>query len=589
MDKEKNLETQANDNDDPPAREDFLDFELEIGTGSGRVYPVAVVRSAAGEVRGMMQFPYDDLALENQLLTLQNALLRSGGKPRHILLPEEQNVQDFGLTLFNTLFSGAIGNCYAVSQREADLQGKGLRVKLRILSPELAAIPWEFLYDPSRAEYVCLSRNTPVVRYLELPQPPQPLPVTLPLRILGMIATPTNLPQLDVQREQQRMEKALEPLEQRGLVQLTWLAGQTWRDVQQAMREGPWHIFHFIGHGSFDPLADEGLVAFTDEQGQANLFRATQLARLLSDHRLLRLVVLNACESAKSGRHDVFSSTAANLVRHGIPAVLAMQYTITDAAAIVFSRAFYEALADGMPIDAAVSEARKAVSFEVENTLEWGIPVLFMRSPDGVLFTVSQGPTPALRQPPPPVTRPGAVLVPGQPFPPPVQPRPTPHITQQAEASTSGVPSPRQAPTIYPYNAPYAPTQPTPQYRKPRRTGSLWPVTTLIGVVLLLVIVIGAVFLIPKIIGPGPSPTPTATSVPVLANLSVNTTSLNANTDCQSGIQNPGSFSYYQSECSVTLSSNADATEDLSWTWNTSISQSGSAGAALNENSFAAE
>lgn len=65
-----------------------------------------------------MQFPFDDLALENQLLTLQNVMLRSGGKPRHIMLLEEQSVQDFGLTLFNTLFTGAIGKCYAVSRRE---------------------------------------------------------------------------------------------------------------------------------------------------------------------------------------------------------------------------------------------------------------------------------------------------------------------------------------------------------------------------------------------------------------------------------------------------------------------------------------
>ncbi len=46
-----------------PAGEDFLDFELEIGAGSGRVYPVAVIHSAAGEARGMMQFPYDELLL----------------------------------------------------------------------------------------------------------------------------------------------------------------------------------------------------------------------------------------------------------------------------------------------------------------------------------------------------------------------------------------------------------------------------------------------------------------------------------------------------------------------------------------------
>jgi CHAT domain-containing protein len=184
-----------------------------------------------------------------------------------------------------------------------------------------------------------------------------------------MIAAPANLPALDSKGEQQRMEKALEPLKQRGLVQLTWLTGQTWQAVQQAMRQGPWHIFHFIGHGSFDSLADEGVIAFADEAGQAQLLRATQLGTLLADQRPLRLVVLNACQGAEGSRQDVFSSTASILVRSGLPAVLAMQYSITDTAALAFSRAFYEALADSLPVDAVVSEARKAVSLGGGDTL----------------------------------------------------------------------------------------------------------------------------------------------------------------------------------------------------------------------------
>jgi pyruvate/2-oxoglutarate dehydrogenase complex dihydrolipoamide acyltransferase (E2) component len=82
-----------------------------------------------------------------------------------------------------------------------------------------------------------------------------------------------------------------------------------------------------------------------------------------------------------------FSGTAATLVRRGIPAVVAMQYQITDEAAIEFSRAFYEALADGWPVDAAVTDARVAVS--MDSMLEWGTPVLYMRSPDGRLFDIS--------------------------------------------------------------------------------------------------------------------------------------------------------------------------------------------------------
>ena len=371
----------------------YLDFEIEIGLGSGREYPVTVIRSSAGEAHETMHFPFDELALENQLLALQNALLRSGGKHRQILLPEEQTVQNFGRALFDALFIGEVRSRYAISQREAFSQGKGLRLKLRIQSSELAALPWEFLYDPGMATYVCLSSNTPIVRYLELPQPPQPLTVTLPLRILGMIASPKNLASLDVDNEKLRIEKATKNLRANGLLELTWLQGQTWHHLQRAMRGGPWHAFHFIGHGGFDFHADEGLIALEDDDRKAHYLTATHLGRLLADHRPLRLVVLNSCEGARGSAYDVFSSTAAILVRRGVPAVLAMQYEITDRAAIELSRSFYEALADGMPIDTAVTEARKAISIGVENSVEWGTPVLYMRSPDGILFDLIENAT----------------------------------------------------------------------------------------------------------------------------------------------------------------------------------------------------
>ena len=118
-----------------------------------------------------------------------------------------------------------------------------------------------------------------------------------------------------------------------------------------------------------------------------HLLRARGLAELLDDHYPLRLVFLNSCEGARGSENDAFSSTAATLVRRGVPAVVAMQYEITDGAAIEFSRDFYEALADGLPVDAAVTEARTAVS--MDSMLEWGTPVLYMHSPDGRVFDVS--------------------------------------------------------------------------------------------------------------------------------------------------------------------------------------------------------
>jgi Tol biopolymer transport system component len=53
----------------------------------------------------------------------------------------------------------------------------------------------------------------------------------------------------------------------------------------------------------------------------------------------------------------------------------------------MFSREFYGALAAGLPVDAAVCEARKAIFTQV-NAVEWATPVLYMRSRDGRIFDV---------------------------------------------------------------------------------------------------------------------------------------------------------------------------------------------------------
>ena len=82
---------------------DGLDFEIEIGNGIGREYPIAVIHSPGGEAREQMVFPFDELALESRLKDLQIALLRSGGQRRLLLTPQEVTIQDFGQKLFSII------------------------------------------------------------------------------------------------------------------------------------------------------------------------------------------------------------------------------------------------------------------------------------------------------------------------------------------------------------------------------------------------------------------------------------------------------------------------------------------------------
>lgn len=373
---------------------DYLDFAIEVHAHTDDHYIVAV-RSPAGEARTAAPFPFTDAALESHLLKLENAILRSAGRRRKAPTPEEEAVQSFGRELFTFLLRDELLSRFRTCQQLAHEQKKGVRIKLTVTPPELAGLPWEFLYDATRSDYLCLDAHTPLVRYPALPLTIQPLTVTPPLRILGLCVD-TGEQRLDVAEEKARMEAAVQELQAQGLVELAWLAGQTADDLQRALRRGPWHILHFIGHGRFDTTRDEGLLLLADAAGRAAPLYATQLARLLASQRHhLRLVLLNACEGARSGRLDLFASTAATLVGSGIPAVLAMQYEITDAAAIDFARTFYEALADNLPVDSAVVDARNAMTLRNRFSLEWGTPVLYLRAPDGRLFAVAPTAPPA--------------------------------------------------------------------------------------------------------------------------------------------------------------------------------------------------
>ena len=364
---------------------EYLNFDVGIAA-QAVAYPVSVLSSPAGEPRGALTLPFTGLELQTRLQAIEIAVLKSSGGRRRVLAPEDRAVQEFGQAMFDALISGDVRSSFDVSRSLAQREGKGLRVRLRIEPPELAVLPWEFMYDSRQGEFLCLSVFTPLVRYLDLAGSVAPVEVSPPLRVLAMAATPQDQAPLNVERERRRVTSALQALQEDGKVELTWLESQTWRGLQRAMRQGPWHIFHFVGHGRFDPERDEGFIELADETGRSQALTATQLGRLLADHPTLRLVQLNACEGARGSAQDIFSGTASILVRRGIPAVLAMQYEISDVAAVEFSRSFYEALADGLPVDAACAEARKAISLSRPMTLEWGTPVLCMRTPDGALF-----------------------------------------------------------------------------------------------------------------------------------------------------------------------------------------------------------
>ena len=253
--------------------------------------------------------------------------------------------------------------------------------------PALAGLPWEAMYDQAAGAYVC--RQDPLVRHVPVASVPAPLRVRPPLRILGVVSSPRGLPLLDVEKEQDQLTRALARPASQGLAEVCWAPSATWADLQDLLLDGEWHVLHFIGHGDFDSGRDEGVLALTREDGRADLVGAHRLTDLLRQARPVpRLVVLNSCSGGAAGAGDLFSGTAAALVRGGVSAVAAMQYEISDPAAVAFARGFYAAVARGRGVDVAVSSGRVAILGLSDRTLEWVTPVLYLRGHDARLFTV---------------------------------------------------------------------------------------------------------------------------------------------------------------------------------------------------------
>ncbi len=351
---------------------DYLDFDLQIER-AGQGYRARVIDSPAGQAANDFELPFSDLELENLILRMS----RSPRGVRRLGTPETEAVRSFGGRLFEAVFAGEVRGALRSSLDAAAEAGRGLRLRLHLTeAPELVDLPWEYLYSPALNRYFALSNTTPVVRYLDLPERIPPLIVQPPLRLLAMIASPRDAPPLDVELEWNKLHSALQALEDQGLVVLERLEPPTLATLQRRLRISACHILHFVGHGAFDEATQDGLLLLEDEEGRGRAVSAQDLGVLLHDHQSLRLVVLNSCEGARTSRLDPFAGSAQSLVQQGIPAVVAMQFEISDEAAIAIAHEFYAALAVDYPVDAALAEARKA-AFTSGNSVEWGIPVLY--------------------------------------------------------------------------------------------------------------------------------------------------------------------------------------------------------------------
>jgi hypothetical protein len=343
----------------------------------------AVTRQAASRTPG-------NPTVENLACTLND--LKVLGLHLYQLLFSEKNIRD----AFEKIFR-QVRQDY---QSEPDLR---LRLYL-VFEPEterLASLPWEFLLvaPNDNLDIGVFMAGEPtellLTRKIEVPEQVRNLvPGSKTLTILLVASQPKNIDHKPLDTVDEReIDEVLKTIQTLGSstrsVKVEVVRDPSYDQLKQSLKDHTPQIVHYIGHGS------EGKIALAkseyDDDYDINLggmqFRwisAQEVGRLFSEPPRPRLVFLSACKGAAVEMAESFKSTARELVYAGVPGVVAMQFSITNANAKTFAKRFYEEVGKGKEIDEAVKMGRQALGelYPPWSHPRFATPVVYLQSTD---------------------------------------------------------------------------------------------------------------------------------------------------------------------------------------------------------------
>ncbi|WP_168195376.1 CHAT domain-containing protein [Bradyrhizobium sp. NAS80.1] len=313
---------------------------------------------------------------------------------------DERIVQEVGSQLFDFIFQRKILELYQECSQAARRDDEPFLIRLRVSDSTLAYVPWETMYDKKNRFYVTTSQSTPFTRAVDDYGEERRMCAARPIRMLGMAARVKvlngfPLDEIEVDAEQVAIKNALSELNDGKRLKLSWIPSAKARDLNRRFLRGDegkrWDLFHFIGHGGHDPDRQMGFVVVQEEGGSrgARLYADALKTFLTQPGQTPSLVVLNSCSGAQGEPGSLFSSTAAELIQGGVPAVIAMQFEISDNMGLAFADTFYTYLADNVSIQAALAHTR--AELKARQFAEWISPVLYMRGLDGEIFVDRAG------------------------------------------------------------------------------------------------------------------------------------------------------------------------------------------------------
>lgn len=301
------------------------------------------------------------------------------------------NLVELGQKLYNALFQGTIRDSWVTAQGIAQNRREGLRLRLGLKGDRLPRLPWEVLHAGARplatGTDVVFSRYqaafAPMGTILQPHRSMTALDPNQPLRILMVLAAPTDQEVLELRREANHLRDELKRDGQtNGEIDLTILDQPGREQLTQALEQGQYQVLHYAGHSNLG-MAGGDLYLVSDRTGLTEVLSGDDLAGLLVNNGI-RMAVFNSCRGVYTATADPADETESSnltdaLLKRGIPAVLAMAERIPDDVALTLSRLFYRNLKQRYPIDLSLSRARQGLlSSYGSNQLYWALPILYL-------------------------------------------------------------------------------------------------------------------------------------------------------------------------------------------------------------------
>lgn len=282
-----------------------------------------------------------------------------------------EHTRQVGRYLYHALLASLEGFWKEFRERTRG-SGEPPLLRLTVTPPDLLTLPWEAMLD---------EREEPVINYLSLvryqpltPPPSRPV-VSPPLRLLLAGANPSDFPPFDLSREIGMIRSSLQTADLR----VDILDHASRQALYAALAKEGAHLLHFIGHAfagrGFMKKADleEMSLVFENAYGEAELITENELANILAEQPLLRLLVLDT--------DPVTVDLPTKMVRQSaVQAVLSYQFKMDkdfDSFMPPFWNAFYTSLGQGNAVDLALFQARRCLLERPGVRLPyWASPVL---------------------------------------------------------------------------------------------------------------------------------------------------------------------------------------------------------------------